>query len=398
MPEDKFIAEAEKAELDAHRAARAANLFDVRRFIGGLFLIYGVILFVLGIGASDADVEKAAGVNVNLWTGLAMLLVGAIFLAWALWRPLGEELEEAESEPAGGGARGRLTRDPSGGGTPGGNSASTEPPKPPPTIRAPAAPARLERLDRALDLGHGRLVVVAQARVRLVSRRADALEVARGERGGRRVDARVLAQHVAHAPVQRVGQPVGRRRVAQAGDAERLAGRGALRAALVVAAARVLVRRRPSRASRAASRRARAGRARSRGRGSRSAARAPSRPHSTASWSSSPVRAPTWSFSTREQSFASSTRSTSGSSSSARHSAASSAAEEDRPEPWGRSPSIVSRHGRTAWPAARSSATVPRTNARQPLAAFVVAERERVVLAEVERVRLDPVAVAAARP
>jgi xanthine/uracil/vitamin C permease (AzgA family) len=59
---------------------------------------------VLGIGASDADVDKAAGVNVNLWTGLAMLLVGAIFLAWAFMRPLGEELADG-SEPAGGGAR-----------------------------------------------------------------------------------------------------------------------------------------------------------------------------------------------------------------------------------------------------------------------------------------------------
>ena len=101
MPQDKFIAEAEQAEIDAYHAARAANLFDVRRFIGGLFVIYGVILFVLGLGASDAEVEKAAGVNVNLWTGLAMLIVGAIFLAWALARPLGEEV--AESETAGGG-------------------------------------------------------------------------------------------------------------------------------------------------------------------------------------------------------------------------------------------------------------------------------------------------------
>ena len=101
MPEDKFISEAEKAEQES-RAARAANLFDVRRFIGGLFLLYGLILFILGIGASDADVDKAAGVNVNLWTGLAMLVVGAIFLAWAFTRPLGEEL--AESKTPGGGA------------------------------------------------------------------------------------------------------------------------------------------------------------------------------------------------------------------------------------------------------------------------------------------------------
>src|SRR5829696_9444681 len=103
MPEDKFISEAERAG-DEDRAARAANLFDVRRFIGGLFVLYGLTLFVLGIGASDADVDKAAGVNVNLWTGLAMLIVGALFLVWAFTRPVGKQL--AESEPPGGGAGG----------------------------------------------------------------------------------------------------------------------------------------------------------------------------------------------------------------------------------------------------------------------------------------------------
>jgi hypothetical protein len=105
MPEDKFISDAERAEQEA-RAARAADLFDVRRFIGGLFLLYGLILFILGIGASDSEVQKAAGVNINLWTGLAMLVVGAIFLAWAFVRPLGQELADAESEPAGGGSGG----------------------------------------------------------------------------------------------------------------------------------------------------------------------------------------------------------------------------------------------------------------------------------------------------
>ena len=97
MPEDKFIAESEQAEREAHRNARAANLFDVRRFIGGLFLVYGVILLVLGLGASDAEVEKAAGVNINLWVGLAMLIVAALFITWALAHPMGAELAEAES-------------------------------------------------------------------------------------------------------------------------------------------------------------------------------------------------------------------------------------------------------------------------------------------------------------
>ena len=104
MTDDKFISEADQAERDAEHDARAANLFDVRRFIGALFVLYGAILFVLGLGASNADIDKAAGVNVNLWTGLAMLIVGALFLFWAFTRPLGKQL--AESESAGGGAGG----------------------------------------------------------------------------------------------------------------------------------------------------------------------------------------------------------------------------------------------------------------------------------------------------
>lgn len=34
---------------------RAANLFDIRRIIGGLFVVYAVILLVMGLGASEAD-------------------------------------------------------------------------------------------------------------------------------------------------------------------------------------------------------------------------------------------------------------------------------------------------------------------------------------------------------
>jgi hypothetical protein len=54
------------------------------------------VLVVLGLGASDAEIDKAAGWNLNLWTGVAMLVVAAIFTAWALTRPLSEELDEAE--------------------------------------------------------------------------------------------------------------------------------------------------------------------------------------------------------------------------------------------------------------------------------------------------------------
>ena len=85
----------------AERAAHAANLFDLRRIIGGLFLIYGLILVVLGLGESDASIEKSADVNVNLYAGLGMLAVAVLFIAWALLRPLSAELDESE-EPRGG--------------------------------------------------------------------------------------------------------------------------------------------------------------------------------------------------------------------------------------------------------------------------------------------------------
>ena len=91
---DPLIAQSE-SEADAARAARAANLFDVRRLIGALFVIYGVILVVLGLGASDSTIEKSADVNLNLWAGLGMLLFGLLMLAWAFLRPLSAELDEA---------------------------------------------------------------------------------------------------------------------------------------------------------------------------------------------------------------------------------------------------------------------------------------------------------------
>jgi hypothetical protein len=105
MADDPLIEKTEQAETDAQRAAKAARLFDIRRLIGGLFLIYGVILVVLGLGESDASIAKSADINVNLYAGLGMLVVAVIFIAWALMRPLGEEeeSESARSRPGGDG-------------------------------------------------------------------------------------------------------------------------------------------------------------------------------------------------------------------------------------------------------------------------------------------------------
>jgi hypothetical protein len=79
------------------REAQAANLFDLRRIIGGLFLLYGVVLTIVGLGDSDKEIDKAAGVHINLYAGLGMLALGLVFVAWALLRPLGRQMQEEEA-------------------------------------------------------------------------------------------------------------------------------------------------------------------------------------------------------------------------------------------------------------------------------------------------------------
>ncbi|GII83895.1 hypothetical protein Ssi03_18850 [Sphaerisporangium siamense] len=66
---------------------RAARRFDIRRIIGGLFAVYGVILTITGLLDGQAELAKAEGVRINLWTGLSMIAVGIAFIAWEHLRP-----------------------------------------------------------------------------------------------------------------------------------------------------------------------------------------------------------------------------------------------------------------------------------------------------------------------
>ena len=96
MADDPLIERTEgtAAEQSGGREMRAANLFDLRRIIGGVFGVWGVLLVILGLTESDAEIERAAGVNINLWAGLGMLAISLVFTVWALTRPLGEELAD----------------------------------------------------------------------------------------------------------------------------------------------------------------------------------------------------------------------------------------------------------------------------------------------------------------
>jgi hypothetical protein len=84
----------EKPELSEQEVERATNLLDIRRIIGTLLGIYGLLLLGAGLFGSDADKNKASGVNINLWVALALLAASALFWLWASTRPLIDELED----------------------------------------------------------------------------------------------------------------------------------------------------------------------------------------------------------------------------------------------------------------------------------------------------------------
>jgi hypothetical protein len=81
---------------------RVARLFDVRRVIGGLFVVYGVIVTGLGIFDSQEEIDKAQGVRINLWMGLAMLVFGLLMLLWLRLNPPAARPAEPEPEPEAG--------------------------------------------------------------------------------------------------------------------------------------------------------------------------------------------------------------------------------------------------------------------------------------------------------
>jgi hypothetical protein len=80
------------------------SAFDVRLIIALLIGGYGLVITVMGIGfTTDEEISKAAGVNINLWAGIGMVVVAAFFITWARLRPVvvPSHLEHADEGPAG---------------------------------------------------------------------------------------------------------------------------------------------------------------------------------------------------------------------------------------------------------------------------------------------------------
>jgi hypothetical protein len=78
-----------------------AGAYDVRTVIGALIGFFGLVLIVMGlVNNSGADLQKAGGVNANLWTGIAMVVVAVLFGLWTWLRPVvvdeGPSVDDAE--------------------------------------------------------------------------------------------------------------------------------------------------------------------------------------------------------------------------------------------------------------------------------------------------------------
>lgn len=64
-----------------------AGAFDIRNFIGALLGLYGVILTLLGI-FGDKAYDRTGNVNANLYAGIVLLLISAVFIVWARLKPI----------------------------------------------------------------------------------------------------------------------------------------------------------------------------------------------------------------------------------------------------------------------------------------------------------------------
>ena len=66
---------------------------DIKVPIGLMFTILGLLLTIFGLAtAGNTEMyERSLDININLWTGAAMLVLGIVMLATSKLRPSKEE-------------------------------------------------------------------------------------------------------------------------------------------------------------------------------------------------------------------------------------------------------------------------------------------------------------------
>ena len=98
--------EDDKTEVETSTSA-ASQLFDLRTVIAVLFGVYGLLLLVVAFtDTGQAELAKAGGIHINLYTAIVMLITSALFVLWVRLKPpltgTTEPMEESqEGRPTG---------------------------------------------------------------------------------------------------------------------------------------------------------------------------------------------------------------------------------------------------------------------------------------------------------
>lgn len=81
------------------------RLLDLRFVIALMFAIFGILVTAAGVVAPPDQIDKAAGINISLWTGLAMLLLSAGMGLWVVLAPPdvpeGHIVDDSDLSPTG---------------------------------------------------------------------------------------------------------------------------------------------------------------------------------------------------------------------------------------------------------------------------------------------------------
>lgn len=78
-------------EAEKEQAVKSAHRNDLRLLLGVLFVLYGVIVGLVGVCDPSLGLDKTGGIAINLWSGIAMLVVGILFLVWNFAKPIPAE-------------------------------------------------------------------------------------------------------------------------------------------------------------------------------------------------------------------------------------------------------------------------------------------------------------------
>ena len=73
---------------------------DIKIPIGLMFTLLGVLLTIFGLTTLGDTVlyERSLNINVNLWTGLCMIIIGVLMLATSKYGAVKKAAKEAQKE------------------------------------------------------------------------------------------------------------------------------------------------------------------------------------------------------------------------------------------------------------------------------------------------------------